>query len=125
MSFDIEGAVSYARLHAKPKSGSECAKFTRRAISKGGINIGHTESAKNYGPNLEQAGFVRVYGSPQKGDVVVMQSYPGATGPSVHGHMAIYDGFKWISDFVQKDIYPGSSYRQHKPPYQIYRYSGE
>ncbi|MDR2212629.1 MAG: CHAP domain-containing protein [Pseudomonadales bacterium] len=122
MSFDIDEAVSYARLHAKPQSIKRCAEFTRKAIKGGGVDLNRTESAKNYGPSLEQAGFIRVYDSPQKGDVVIIQPYQGVTGSSVHGHMAIYDGFKWISDFAQNDIYPGQSYKQHKPPYQIYRY---
>jgi hypothetical protein len=126
MPFDIDRAVNYARQHVHPPFGEgKCAKYTRRAIREGGIDIGITMSAKNYGFNLESGGFVRVHSLPRKGDVVVMQPWPEATGNSVHGHMAIYDGLKWISDFVQQDIFPNQTYRQHKPPYQIYRYQGQ
>jgi len=126
MPFDIDRAANYARQHVHPPFGEgKCAKHIRLAIREGGIDIGNTMSAKNYGFKLENAGFVRVHSLPQKGDVVVMQPWSGAAGNSMHGHMAIYDGSRWISDFIQQDIYPNENYRQHKPPYQLYRYIGQ
>lgn len=49
---------------------------------------------------------------------MIIQPIPGHP----HGHMAMYDGAYWISDFVQYyGFYPGNAYRTAKPPYQIYR----
>ena len=55
----------------------------------------------------------------EKGDVVVIQGIPGHP----HGHMAMYDGSIWISDFRQPDLYPGTAYRVARPSYKIYRYA--
>ena len=37
-------------------------------------------------------------GSPKKGDIYVEDK----TYTHPHGHIAIYDGYNWVSDFVQK-----------------------
>lgn len=76
--------------------------------------------AKDYGISLERAGFSEVLqGSTiQAGDVAVIQPYPGGN-PS--GHMAMYDGIIWISDFRQRSMYPGPGYRRTQPSFKIYR----
>lgn len=108
--------------HAASHSTGNCAKYVRRAIEKGGIVLQHTFYARNYGPILEQAGFYRILGTPQKGDVVVIQPAPGHPD----GHMAIFDGSIWVSDFKQRPgpqgFYPGEDYRVAQPPYKIYRH---
>jgi hypothetical protein len=41
---------------------------------------------------------------------------------SQHGHLEMWDGDKWVSDFEQTDdIYPGPGYRAAKPDVTIYR----
>jgi hypothetical protein len=79
--------------------------------------------AKDYGRVLEKYGFKPLdptpgstY-SPMKGDIVVMQQ----TNQSKNGHIAIYNGTNWVSDFKQPDFWPGPSYRSEHPPYKIYR----
>lgn len=53
------------------------------------------------------------------GDVAIIQPIPGHP----HGHMTMYNGSIWISDFKQYNgLYPGPSYRKHKPVFTIYRY---
>jgi len=53
------------------------------------------------------------------GDVGIVQPIKGHP----HGHMAMFDGKHWISDFVQlHGLYPGPGYRTAKPPYAIYRH---
>lgn len=120
--FDVDKAVKYLDSHAQPKSISRCAHYTANAITMpagGGQPMGRTESAKNFGPHLEAAGFKQVTdGTLQKGDVAVIQSIPGHP----HGHMAMYDGKQWVSDFKQRTMYPGDAYRSAKPPYKIYRH---
>jgi hypothetical protein len=119
MAYDAASAANYAERKANQTSQGQCAKYVRRAIEWGGIALAHTGSAKNYGPILEAAGFSEATGSPQRGDVVVIQAVPGHPD----GHMAIYDGTLWISDFKQQHgLYPGPAYRNTQPSYKIYRY---
>ena len=55
----------------------------------------------------------------EAGDVVVIQPAMG----HLHGHMAMYNGKIWISDFKQQNgLYPGEAYRKEKPVFKIYRY---
>ena len=79
MSWDKTAAVSYAKSHAGAHSQSRCAEFTRKAILAGGVLLGNTNHAKDYGPMLKNAGFVPIgaYESPQAGDVIVIQPYSG------------------------------------------------
>lgn len=112
-------ATRHAARHAQPKSIGLCAKYVRLAIAAGGVKVTPTLSAKNYGPHLVAAGFKATAGTPQSGDVIVIQSIPGHP----HGHMAIYDGRHWFSDFKQlRGFYPGPGYRSLKPAYKIYRH---
>ena len=53
------------------------------------------------------------------GDVVVIQAAPH----HVHGHMAMFNGTHWVSDFVQeRGFYPAQIYRDQNIPYTLYRY---
>ncbi|MEP8890529.1 hypothetical protein, partial [Enterobacter roggenkampii] len=95
-------------------------KFTRLAILAGGVKVANTDYAKDYGVELLRAGFSELPpGSTLiAGDVAVIQPYPGGNGI---GHMTMYDGTQWISDFVQKSMYPGPGYRKMQPSFKIYR----
>ena len=53
MSWDKTAAVSYAKSHAGAHSQSRCAEFTRKAILAGGVLLGNTNHAKDYGPMLK------------------------------------------------------------------------
>lgn len=120
MGWNKDAATDYIVKHALPQSHSDCAKYTRRAISAGGINLTRTDYAKDYGDSLLKAGFVALPQSatPEKGDVAIIQPYKGGNGI---GHMTMFDGKTWYSDFKQRDMYPGPKYRQFRPPYVIYR----
>lgn len=120
MAWDKTGAVRYLQSHALPTSIGRCAEYTRRAIEWGGLHLMHTGSARNYGSSLICAGFYEVSTSnPQRGDVVIIQGMAGHP----HGHMAMFDGQIWISDFKQMHgFYPGSAYRGAQPSYRIYRH---
>ncbi|MGU0041766.1 hypothetical protein [Citrobacter freundii complex sp. 2025EL-00176] len=120
MSWDKTAAANYAKSHAGGHSQKRCAEFTRKAIQAGGITLGHTYHAKDYGSMLKSAGFSAIgqFEQPRVGDVVVIQPYEGGN-PS--GHMAIFDGQEWYSDFRQRDMWAGPGYRAAKPPYTIYR----
>jgi hypothetical protein len=128
-SFNIDIAVQYAQAKAKPHTERKCAEYTRKAIQAGlsGAVMRITHDARNYGLILEEVGFKKV-GLPsyvrydyKRGDVVVIQRIRQGH----EGHMAIFDGFRWISDFKQRigtDVYPGGAYRAARPSFQLYRY---
>ena len=108
----------------------KCAQYVRQALEAGGVYIDPKKRpgvAKDYGPHLEKAGFHKLSPrpkpdyDPQKGDVVVIQSHPKV---SRAGHIAIFNGRDWVSDFVppqRSSIWPGPGYRTYKPDYEVYR----
>jgi hypothetical protein len=122
MAWDVGKAVKHLHDKAKPQSTGHCAQFVREAIEAGGVTLLRHNSAKDYGTSLTAVGVTAVStrgGYIHKaGDVGIVQPIPGHP----HGHMAMFDGRHWISDFVQyHGLYPGKSYRAAKPPYAIYR----
>lgn len=120
MSWDKLAAANYAREHAMSTSHALCATYVRHALHAGGVEISGINYAKDYGPALERNGFI-VLSSGQtlkEGDIVVIQPYAGG---NVAGHIAIYDGSTWYSDFRQRDMWAGPGYRSQQPPHKIYR----
>lgn len=122
--WDLDAAI--ARLHSQvlPGSDSRCGEFVHKAIDAGGITLNTSynpngQSASGYGPILRHAGFRAVAPGekPQKGDIVVFQ----ATTGHKHGHVAMFDGKQWISDYKQNSIYAASIYEDNRVPYVIYR----
>ena len=122
--WDKEKAISFLRANApanQPSLGL-CAHYTRVAIEAGGVKLQRHISAKDYGSSLLAVGFVKVPNSHymhQAGDVGIVHPIPNHP----HGHMALFDGTIWISDFRQHHgLYPGRTYRKLKHGYDIYRY---
>lgn len=74
MSWNKTAATNYAKSHAGAHSQKRCAEFTRKAIQAGGISLGNTYHAKDYGPLLKNAGFrpIGTFEQPRAGDVVVI-----------------------------------------------------
>src|SRR4051812_1054787 len=103
-TWNKEKALAHLRDHAHTASLGLCARYTREAIEAGGLTlVPRQESAKNYGTTLLLAGFRWPRNSfIQSGDVVVISGFKGQS----HGHMAMFDGKKWISDFAQRSLYP-------------------
>ncbi|CUW39938.1 protein of unknown function [Magnetospirillum sp. XM-1] len=122
--FDADKSAETLRARAEAKSKGRCANYVKAALSSGGLQVGvGVRDAKDMGPALEKAGFEPVAEEaykPRKGDVVVIQPYPGG---SIEGHTAMYDGKTWISDYKQRDMWGGDGYRTHKPAHQVYRRS--
>ena len=123
MQWDVSKAVEYLRDNAEEHSTGNCARYVREAIEAGGVTLIRHVSAKNYGSSLLAVGFILIPSGPdylhRPGDVGIVQPIQGHP----HGHMAMFDGKHWISDFVQlHGLYPGQSYRKAKPAYSIYRY---
>ena len=78
---------------------------TRKAVQAGGVTLGRTYHAKDYGPMLKNAGFsaIGALEEPREGDVIIIQPYANGN-PS--GHMAIYDGHDWYSELQQETCGP-------------------
>lgn len=97
-------AADIARTNAKEKSTGKCARFVRIALQKAGYKFDSVISAYMYVDILPRIGFTKIASNtpPQKGDIVIYGEAP--THP--HGHIQIYDGRNWISDFIQKSINP-------------------
>ena len=131
--FNVDAAVDFAANNISPTQYEigRCGHFTANAIRRGGgLHLPslptENDSATNYADKLISVGF-EDKGQLQKadwlkGDVAIVQ---GITGHP-DGHMCIYNGAKWISDFVQeRGVYPNKRYQDEQAPYKIYRYTGD
>ncbi len=122
--FNIENAIYTLNQNALLQSSGRCAKYIRLSLEAAGVNMnGHPYSAKDYDTFLKSKGFREIsylnY-TPNRGDIVVMESFIGKK-KHIHGHIQMYNGIKWISDFRQKDFWPGGDYRNYKPNFTILR----
>jgi hypothetical protein len=131
---NIDAAVDYLNQYADsgPPGKGKCAIYVKAAIEKGGVPFKEIplESARLYDPYLEKYNFERLSDLPpdpdqssdykaEKGDIAVFQS-PGYNHP--HGHIQMYNGTQWVSDFKQPNgFWPGKDYRAKKPTYAIFR----
>jgi hypothetical protein len=119
--YSASGAAQYATQHAAAGSTDQCALYVRTALANGGgltdCNTDHPVDAYQYATTgcLVKAGFPQVtYNSsytPQSGDVAV---FPQVAGHSA-GHIEIYNGSTWVSDFVQQGFYPATAYQGSTP----------
>jgi hypothetical protein len=110
--------------HALSRSSHHCAMFCRLGMEAAGMNTADrplSGDAGDYGPFLLKHGAQTVPEDsyvPQVGDVVVFNK----TGQHPNGHIEMYDGHLWVSDFKQQTFSP---YRDamSTPPFTIYRLS--
>lgn len=122
--YSVNKAVDYLVAHAAPSYSHDtcghCARAIRLALEAGGLStVGHPEDACDYDTFLPKLGFHVVSKQgyvPQKGDIIVLEAVPGHP----HGHIAMYSGSQWVSDFVQSDIWGGSAFRD-KADYTLFR----
>jgi len=130
MGWNMDVSIAFLDMHGGKRQWFEvkhhmCAQWTTDAIEAGGAHIDRREYAKDFGPSLEAAGWHSVgeINHFERGDIAVIQPLDG-TGA---GHMCMFDGHDWISDFHQTrgggidGMYPGPSYRARRPAYKIYR----
>ena len=111
-------AAAYARKKGLNGSSGYCARYVREALQYGGkYKFDGVGSAYQYHTQgvLIKAGFMQIHAGTkwQVGDVIVYQN--SAKHP--HGHIQIWDGRNWISDFIQNSwvIYGG------KNPFSLWR----
>jgi len=140
-SFNVNAAVNtlnnnaYASHNSVPQSEvGSCARYVRYAVEAGfGMRRDQLTTlsprspvpARDWGPFLQGLGFRELSTSSYlKGDIVVMQGYPGGSSDRngvPYGHIAMYNGNQWVSYWYQKSIYANSSYRNYNPVHFIYR----
>lgn len=111
-------AARAASRAAHRKSVGRCALYVRRALQSAGYEFTPQASAYMYATNgtLAGAGFVKLDNNsytPQVGDIAVFNR----SSKNPHGHIQIYDGSQWVSDFRQPKFSP---YSQHNG-YSVWR----
>ena len=138
----VDAMVSAINSTATPQSRGKCATAVREALDAGGFKTadgqtvtqafrdkGLAGSAYMYDSNgiLSSVGFSKIdpNTTPATGDIEV---FPGSSA-SPHGHIQVYNGNNWVSDFNQNGGSmnrpygaPGSKYAGITP--NMYRYSG-
>ena len=116
--------ANYMDSHAQSHSTGYCARACRMGMEAGGLNTnGRPADAKNYGPFLLQHGYHVVpgtdyFGNQQQGDVAVFQPAPGH---SESGHIEMWDGHQWVSDFKQRNFSPYGGLGPSDLNFKIYR----
>lgn len=129
--FNADKAVNWLNNNAHESwkdAKGQCAKYVRLALEAGGLNTaGHPVPAWQYSTFLPKLGFTPVNTTNyMKGDIAVMEGYPGATADPktgiAYGHIQMFSGTQWISDFKQRDFWPGGGYRKNEPAFEIYRW---
>ena len=106
-----------------------CARYVRLAFERAfkkvtnhKFDMQQAPAAKDYAPGLLKAGFKIVDISNdseiEKGDVIIYQ----VTKTSPYGHIQVWTGYIWVSDYRQDSKFPDSTYYNLIPVY--YRYYG-
>jgi hypothetical protein len=112
-SWNIYKSIEHLSIHAESKSVGRCAKYVRQAIEAGGLDTnGRPGSAYQYKGYLPTKGFNAIGNitgrdkqaawtklNAQVGDISVMDH-------GEHGHICMWNGSKWISDFAQNNMWP-------------------
>lgn len=114
--------ISWLDAHAHLHSTHHCAASVRQAMEAAGIpTAGRPDDAGDYGPFLVRHGALPVDSEsyqPQPGDIAVFDK--SSDHPA--GHIQVFNGQHWVSDFVQQGFSP---YRDQEstPPATVYRLS--
>lgn len=114
-----EAAARYATEKAEKKSVGMCALYVRKAVIAGGIPLYVGGDAWSYKYMLPILNFHKVGKNAERkvGDIVVFQPIGGRK----YGHIAIWNGKQWVSDFKQRNLIVHSDYLDDGCEYAIYR----
>lgn len=105
--YSVKIAVSMAQKCKTTKSSHTCAKAVRQFINAGGLDTpGHPIAAQDYIEYLPKIGFQLIntvqsneHFEAEPGDIAVMRHWK-------YGHICMWDGSNWVSDFRQNRMYP-------------------
>lgn len=124
---NVTNGINTLDNNAGSSSTDKCAYYVRLALAAEGFtdfNTNHPGAAYQYDSYLTKDGFTAVAQSTQDGyaaqagDVVVFQPVSGHSS----GHIAMYDGSQWVSDFKQNNFYASNDYKTQNGSYTIYRH---
>jgi len=119
---NIDAAVRHLIKNSHAKTTGWCARYVANALEKGEFKFTRQERAYMYHSNriLIGMGYNEISKpiSFEKGDITVTE----ANEQHEHGHIAMYTGTQWISDFRQKSEF---IYSSNQPPIHYYRYGGK
>ena len=120
--WDIQKACNWMHIHAANSSMHSCAKYVRMGIEAGGISTnGRPNWAWKYINYLPTIGFKFIdkvdksYNGekgqykPEPGDIAV---YTKGGDKSVPGHICMWTGAEWASDFRQRNMIVYSNTKQ-------------
>lgn len=127
-NFNKDKAASWAANHANDSSTGWCARYIRQALEAGGASFGHLPYAYMYEGAMRNSNIFKpiVHSNkeqlpsdyiPDKGDVAVI----GRSKSHPYGHIAMYDGTKWVSDFKQNSWHGLKQFEGND--YTIWRYA--
>ena len=113
-SFSVNAASRYLVEHAYEKSYNRCAWRVMCAMNAGGQPVPLLRACdyKWYFRRFLSTQFYEVPIDgyiPEKGDIVV---FPKVTNHP-YGHIAMWTGKQWVSDFKQKNILVAKEYSEH------------
>lgn len=121
-NLDVMATVVTNNARGRGSTG-ECALYVRKALQAAQIKqffaggLGH---ANQYPPRLLSMNWVKVGDNVKnwvKGDIVVFQKTNTRLGQK-YGHVAIFNGTQWVSDFIQSGVQPN---RKDNLTYTLYR----
>ena len=115
--------INYGFANAQDNNEDCHARAIRLSLEAGGLNTkGYPMLSKDYGPFLSKLGFsliTTINYFPKAGDMRVFQPYPGGDSP---GHVDMFNGSQWVSDFKEANFWPSAKYKKYHPGYQIFRW---
>lgn len=117
--FNAKKASEYITSQALSKSHNCCAWYVMKAMWVGGKPV-YILPAWGYEYILPSMGFEEVSRKnyePKEGDIVV---FPRING-HIFGHIAMWNGKQWVSDFKQKNFAVAKEYE--KSAYKYYRHN--
>lgn len=126
-SWDCKKALEWLTKNASASSLGKCARYVRTAIEAGGISTeGRPNSAYQYADFLPKIGFNlihKVTGKAKQRDWSNVNAKPGdiaVMNHGKHGHICMWNGKQWVSDFRQNNmwVYSGDG------ECSIFRYNG-
>jgi RHS repeat-associated protein len=108
-------------------SGGQCAGAVKKGLVKGGLDVSRLHNGpQNYGSGLVSLGFQPIdnHASLKPGDIMIFQ--PWKNKPGGNGHIQVWNGSQWVSDYMQENMRsgypgPGSTYERNDPLHQLYR----
>ena len=122
-TINMDAAVYHLVKNAQKKSVHKCAGYVANALQHGGFKFKRQGAAYQYRTNgiLIGMGYKEISKpkSFKKGDITITEK----NKYHIYGHMAMWSGKKWISDFVQNSEYVYSKSTQ--PPVHYYTYVGK